>query len=72
MDEGPCCTLSHDAIGEASSSSADRSHKYDSEEAQLLSELIWRLHMEERRERIKRVKKQDVETSLISSGDSNE
>ena len=72
MDEGPCCTLSHDAIDEASSSSADRSHKYDSEEAQLLSELIWRLHMEERRERIKRVKKQDVETSLISSGDSNE
>ena len=72
MDEGPCCTLSHDAIDEASSSSADRSHKYDSEEAQLLSELIWRLHMEERRERIKRVKKLDVETSLISSGDSNE
>jgi len=52
MEEGPCCTQSRDAIDEASSSSADRPHKCDSEEAQLLTALIWRLHMEERRERL--------------------
>ena len=55
VDEGPCCTLSGDAIDETSSSSTDRPHKYDSEEAQLLSELIWRLHMEERRERLQAI-----------------
>tara|TARA_B000000565_G_scaffold105327_1_gene78869 strand:+ start:1155 stop:1370 length:216 start_codon:yes stop_codon:yes gene_type:complete len=52
MDEIPCCTLSRDAIDKASSSSANRPHKFDSAEAQLLSELIWRLHMEERHERL--------------------
>ena len=52
MSEGPCCNLSRGTIDEDSSSSTDRSHKYDSEEAQLLSKLIWRLHMEERRERL--------------------
>ena len=55
VNEGPCCTLSRDAIDEASSSSANRPHKFDSEEAQLQSELIWRLHMEERRERLQAV-----------------
>ena len=55
MSEGPCCTLSRDAMDEASSSSTDRPHKYDSEEAQLLSELICRLHMEERRERLQAI-----------------
>ena len=72
MDEGHCCTLSHDAIDEASSSSADRSHKYDSEEAQLLSELIWRFHMEERRERVHRTNEQEAKKTFIRSGDSHE
>ena len=72
MDEEPCCNLSRDTIDEDSSSSAERPHKYDSEEAQLLSELIWRVPMEERRQRINRLKEQDAENCLISSGESNE
>lgn len=72
MDESHCCTLSRDAIDEASSSSADRSHKYDSEEAQLLRELIWRLHMEERQERVHRTNEQEATKTFIRSGDSHE
>ena len=72
MSAGPCCSLSSDAIDEDSSSSADRSHKYDSEEAQLLSELIWRLHMEERRERVHRTNEQEEKTTFLRSGDSHE
>ena len=72
MDEGPCCTLRRDAIDETSSSSTDRPHKYDSEEAQLLSELIWRLHIEERRERVHRTNEQEAKKTFIRSGDSHE
>ena len=55
MSAGPCCSLSRDTIDEDSFRSADRPHKYDSEEAQLLNELIWSLHMEERRERLQAI-----------------
>ena len=68
MDEGPCCTLSHDAIDEDSFSSADRPDKYDSEEAQRLSELIWRLHIKERSERLLAIEaaKKESTVSLLS------
>ena len=68
MDEGPCCTLSRDTINEDSFSSADRPHKYDSEEAQLLSELIWRLHIKERSERLLAIEaaKKDSTVSLLN------
>ena len=72
MSKGPCCNLSRDTIDEESSSSADRPHKYDSEEAQLLSELIWRLHIEERRERVHRTNEQEAKKTFIRSGDSHE
>ena len=60
MSAGPCCSLSRDTIDEDSFSSADRPHNYDSEEAQLLSELIWRLHIEERRERLERIRNAEI------------
>ena len=66
MSKGPCCNLSRDTIDEASSSSADRSRKYDSEEAQLLSELIWRLHIEERSERLQAIEAAKKDSTMCS------